>query len=144
MICTLSQSDSTLEYLLSMGGVDIHLIDTNKLSAYQMALNCKNEKALKLLMEYENRSKRERTVNTELAKEIVLARSKHGWCESLYKCLLDCLTCGGERTAPRKKLKKVSLLASGKTGLEGFFIDKVDLGFEQEELGVEFEWRLMD
>jgi hypothetical protein len=35
-----------------MGGVDIHLIDANKLSAYQMALNCKNEKALKLLMEY--------------------------------------------------------------------------------------------
>jgi hypothetical protein len=62
----------------------------------------------------------------------VLVRGKSGWCESLYKCLLDCLTCGGEKAAPRKKLKKVSLLVSGKTGIDGLFMDKVDLGFEQE------------
>lgn len=42
MICILAQSHTALEYLLRMGGVDIHLIDANKLSAYQMALNCKN------------------------------------------------------------------------------------------------------
>lgn len=52
MICALSQSNQCLMWLLKTGGVDIHLIDGNKLSAYQMALNCKNEVALKLLMEF--------------------------------------------------------------------------------------------
>jgi hypothetical protein len=58
MICALSHSNECLSLLLRLGAVDIHLIDGNKLSAYQIALNCKNEFALKLLMEFENKSKR--------------------------------------------------------------------------------------
>lgn len=52
-----------------MGAVDIHLIDANKLSAYQIALNCKNEQALKLLMEFENKSKREKQTNHSLLSQ---------------------------------------------------------------------------
>lgn len=50
MLCALNHSNECMGLLLGMGAVDIHLIDANKLSAYQIALNCKNEQALKLLM----------------------------------------------------------------------------------------------
>lgn len=52
MLCALTGSNNCLKELLEAGGIDIHLIDGNKLSAYQMALNSKNEKAVKMLMEY--------------------------------------------------------------------------------------------
>jgi ankyrin repeat protein len=42
MICALSQGNQCIALLLKLGAVDIHLIDENKLSAYQIALNCKN------------------------------------------------------------------------------------------------------
>ena len=52
MLCALSGSNDCLQILLAAGGVDIHLIDGNKLSAYQIALNSKNEGAVKMLMGY--------------------------------------------------------------------------------------------
>jgi hypothetical protein len=120
--------------LLSMGAVDIHLIDANKLSAYQIALNCKNEQALKLLMDFENKSKREKQTNHNLlSQELELRRGRIGWCETFYKCLLDCITCGGTKenkeNDPRKQHKKISLLGSG---IDGLFIDQVDIGFTNE------------
>ena len=42
MLCTLTASNKCLQSLLAGGGIDIHLIDSNKLSAYQIALNSKN------------------------------------------------------------------------------------------------------
>jgi ankyrin repeat protein len=42
MLCALNHSNQCLALLLNMGAVDIHLIDANKFSAYQIALNCKN------------------------------------------------------------------------------------------------------
>lgn len=58
MLASLTRGNDCLALLLRIGAVDIHLIDANKLSAYQMALNSKNEVALKLLMDYSNKSKR--------------------------------------------------------------------------------------
>ena len=63
MLCALTGSNNCLKWLLLAGGIDIHLIDTNKLSAYQMALNAKNEKAVKMLMEYQNGSKKTKVAN---------------------------------------------------------------------------------
>ena len=119
--------------LLGMGAVDIHLIDANKLSAYQIALNCKNEQALKLLMDFENKSKRAKQTNHSLlSQELELKRGRIGWCETFYRCLLDCITCStkenSENHSPRKQ-NKMSLLGNG---IDGFFIDQVDVGFTQE------------
>lgn len=52
MLCSLCGSNDALKVLLDYGGVDIHLIDSNKLSAYQISLNAKNEAAIKMLMDY--------------------------------------------------------------------------------------------
>jgi hypothetical protein len=58
--------------------------------------------------------------------------------------LLDCITCGGTKEkelSPRKQHKKtVSLLG---TGIDGLFMDQVDLGFTKEELGLDVEWKLL-
>jgi hypothetical protein len=63
MLCVLSHAESSLETLLRAGGVDIHIIDSNKLSAYQLALNCKNQPAVRMLMDYENASKKTKLIN---------------------------------------------------------------------------------
>jgi hypothetical protein len=48
----MENSNLCLELLLKAGGIDIHLIDSNKLSPYQIALNAKNQRAIRLLMDY--------------------------------------------------------------------------------------------
>ena len=63
MLCALAGSNDCLKLLLEAGGIDIHGIDSNKLSAYQIALNSKNEGAVKMLLQYESRSKRNQLVN---------------------------------------------------------------------------------
>ena len=81
ILCSLTGSNECLKYLLEAGGVDIHLIDSNKLSAYQIALNSKNEKAVKLLMEYENGSRKSKIINIKLLEEpIELKPNKSNFC----------------------------------------------------------------
>lgn len=72
-----------------------------------------------------------------------LKRGRIGWCQSVYKCLLDCITCGimkEKEIEPRKQKKTVSLLG---TGIDGLFMDQVQLGFTSAELGLDVEWKLM-
>jgi len=38
--------------MLGYGGVDIHLIDSKKMTAYEVAINYNNEKAIKMLMNF--------------------------------------------------------------------------------------------
>jgi ankyrin repeat protein len=64
MLCALTGSNDCLKVLLEAGGVDIHVIDSNKLSAYQTALNSKNDEAVKMLLQYESRPKRNQMANT--------------------------------------------------------------------------------
>lgn len=88
-------------------------------------------------MEYENYSKKGRGVdkglNVALLKQkIELEPGKVGWCESIYRCMLDCVTCGGFgglEDAKKSRKKIASKLGSGR--IEGFFIDQVDLGYTQ-------------
>ena len=63
MLAVLCHSNDCLKLLLQMGGIDIHLIDNNKLSTYQLALNSKNEEAVRLLMEYETGNRRPKYIN---------------------------------------------------------------------------------
>lgn len=65
MLCVLNNSNDCLQLLLEVGGIDIHVIDSNKLSAYNLALNSKNETAIKLLLQYEGKPKRNQLVNRE-------------------------------------------------------------------------------
>ena len=96
MICALHSSNECLSMLLNIGRVDIHMIDSNKLSAYQMALNNKNQLAVKMLMDYENGLKKGKSLNTEyLSEEIKYSKAKIGLCESVYSYIVDCLLCGG-------------------------------------------------
>lgn len=45
-----------------------------------------------------------------------------------------------KESEPRKLKKTVSLLG---TGIDGLFMDQVELGFTSVELGLEVEWKLM-
>lgn len=53
MIAVLHESNAFLEQLLEYGGIDIFLVDNNKVTAYQMAISHNNEKAISELVEYE-------------------------------------------------------------------------------------------
>jgi vancomycin resistance protein YoaR len=81
MLCSLTGSNDCLTYLLDAGGIDIHLIDSNKLSAYQIALNSKNNKAVKLLMDYESGSRKNKIINIRLLEQpIELKPNKSNIC----------------------------------------------------------------
>ena len=52
MIAILHDSNLFIEEVLDYGGVDIFLVDNNKITAYQMAISQKNEVAIRKLVEY--------------------------------------------------------------------------------------------
>ena len=66
MLCTLTGSNDCLMLILEIGGVDIHTIDNNKQTAYNIDLNSKNMVAVSLLMNHEAKSKRNQCVNREM------------------------------------------------------------------------------
>lgn len=57
-ISIINRSHKALDTILRCGGVDIHLLDEHKMSAYEIALNYKNDKAIRLLMNYECKIKK--------------------------------------------------------------------------------------
>lgn len=71
MIAALNFSHNFLEILLHYGGIDIHKINNNKLTTYQIAVNAQNERAVKLLMGYENKSKKSQIINKTRLSEPV-------------------------------------------------------------------------
>lgn len=63
MVGILNGSNLCVGMLLEYGGVDIHAIDKNKMNGYQLAMNTKNQYAVGVLMNYQNRSKKFKTIN---------------------------------------------------------------------------------
>ncbi len=46
------KSNAVLKILLEYGGIDLYVMNSKKLTAYQIALNLVNEQALQMLMKY--------------------------------------------------------------------------------------------
>ena len=63
MVAIVNRSHKALEVLLNYGGIDIHVIDSNKMTPYEVALNYKNDTAIRLLMSYEATSKKKEYLN---------------------------------------------------------------------------------
>ena len=80
MLCSLTGSNDSLKILLDYGGIDIHLIDSNKLSAYQIAMSSKNENAVRMLMEYEGSKKAQHIEKEKLNQDIDLVPGKISLC----------------------------------------------------------------
>lgn len=62
----------------------------------------------------------------------------------MYRCLLDCLTAGNyqEDRKVRAKKRNASVLEVVSGGIEGYFIDKVELGYSKDVISPdEVEWK---
>lgn len=57
-ISIINRAEKVLESILNLGGVDIHILDEHKMSPYEIALNYKNDVAIRLLMGYESKTKK--------------------------------------------------------------------------------------
>jgi ankyrin repeat protein len=51
-IAIINRSHRVLERLFEYGGVDTHILDDQKMSPYEIAINHKNDRAIRLLMSY--------------------------------------------------------------------------------------------
>ena len=58
VVAIIHRSHKALEVLLGYGGIDIHVIDNHKMTPYEIALNYKNDIAIRILMSYESTSKK--------------------------------------------------------------------------------------
>lgn len=65
MVAILYDAKDFMQTLLEYGGVDIFLINNNRLTAYQLAVSNKNEHAIKLLVEYEQVNKHANYIDKE-------------------------------------------------------------------------------
>lgn len=52
MVAVIYKSHALLKSMLEFGGVDIFLVDSNRVTAYQMAISSQNEYATKKLVDY--------------------------------------------------------------------------------------------
>lgn len=62
-VAVLNRAHEVLERVLELGGADIHVLDEHKMSPYEIALNCKNDRAIRLLMNYEAKTRKKQFVN---------------------------------------------------------------------------------
>lgn len=62
-IAVINRAHQVLERVLELGGADIHLLDGHKMSPYEIALNYKNDKAIRLLMNYESKTRKKQFIN---------------------------------------------------------------------------------
>jgi hypothetical protein len=150
MLCSLTGSNDSLKILLDYGGIDIHLIDSNKLSAYQIAMSSKNENAVRMLMEYEGSKKAQHIEKEKLNQDIDLVPGKISLCESIYRCLFDCFRGGVSDSEIDEKVKKIrskrngSMLDVVSGGIEGYFMDRVEFGYPKDIIrSEEVEWRTL-
>ena len=79
-----------------MGGTDTQCIDNKHMTAYDLALNYKNEFAIRELMTYEsNNKKRGDFLNEEmLMKSVESELYAEGSCyANMFNCFVDCFLC---------------------------------------------------
>ena len=72
MIAIINRAHKALEVFLGYGGIDVHVIDGNKMTPYEIALNYKNDTAIRLLMNYESPSKKNHYLNNKALMEPVV------------------------------------------------------------------------
>ena len=81
--------------MLTCGGVDIHVIDENKMSPYEIALNYRNDQAIRLLMSYQSKTKKKEYINEEFLSETVVFPKKNiNFREKCANYLLCCISLG--------------------------------------------------
>ncbi len=68
MVAIVHNSNLCLEYLLKCGGIDLDLVDNQGRNLLQLAMHCKNNTALELLMKVEKKSKKVQVVNRKRLK----------------------------------------------------------------------------
>ena len=114
VVAIINRSHRALEVLLSYGGIDIHVIDSSKMTPYEISLNYKNDKAIRLLMSYEATSKKKEYLNKEALREPVKIESSERCCDSLWDCLFGCLNIGfyPETRTNGDDMLKASILAA--------------------------------
>ena len=59
-----------------------------------------------------------------------------GFCETVYRCLLDCLSGGQsvEKAKVKPRKGRGSLLDVVGAGINDYFVDKVEIGIKEEDL----------
>ena len=58
-----------------------------------------------MLLQYESKPKRNQVVNRELlGQDIELYPGKFGFCETMYRCLIDCFTSPSENVKDQKTM----------------------------------------
>ena len=65
MVSVIYGSHDFLKSMLEFGGVDIFLVDLNRVTAYQMAVSSQNEYAITKLMDYEITNKTSTYLNIQ-------------------------------------------------------------------------------
>ena len=66
MVAIINESNDALSTILKYGAVDIGATDCKRMTAYELAINYKNEQAIRVLMNYENQSRKQKQVNKPL------------------------------------------------------------------------------
>ena len=80
VVAIINRAHKALEVFLGYGGIDIHVIDGNKMTPYEIALNYKNDTAIRLLMSYESTSKKKHYLNRKALMEPIILESSDRCC----------------------------------------------------------------
>lgn len=115
VVAIMNRSNQALEILLKYGGIDIHVINIQKRTPYEVALNYKNDIAIRLLMSYESACKKKQYLNRKALKQGVVLESKERCCESFLDCLFNCFSFGmySEDRKLNEDILRVSVLTGG-------------------------------
>jgi hypothetical protein len=65
MISIIYQANRTLQLFLRLGGSDLGIMESSKMTAYDLALNYQNDKAIQELIIYEDRCKKQMFINKQ-------------------------------------------------------------------------------
>lgn len=93
IVAIINKSHSSLEKILMCGGVDIHIIDEHKMSPYEIALNYRNDRAIRLLMNYQSHTKKKEFINEDFLSQPVVFPTPTR-CNQILNCLVNCISLG--------------------------------------------------